>query len=331
MGRKDKKYSTKLHDQAYNRLTSMLSFGESKAKAKQDGSIQDKIFSRNTYRTYWKHTKYYLSYLKENHPECTTLKKARSYVGEWLKAREEEGLSAWTIQTEAKALGKLFGITPEDQDYYDPPKRERKDIKRSRLPVKRDKHFSESNNFEFVSFCKGTGLRKSEVTKLKGKDLVSAAEIRQMLESETDLSSWHVQALKDATQFDDEYFLHVIGKGGRERYSPIIGEYADQIVARMIRTLPESKVWLNVPSNADVHSYRSYYATEVYKRYARDIDSIPFDEINKGTGHKYQSEVYVCRKDEKGRKLDLLAARKASYSLGHRRVEIIANNYIRGL
>ena len=75
----------------------------------------------NTYQTYSKHIGYFIDYLKEHHPEIATLDKARAFVPEWLKYQESRGLSAWTIQTEAKALGKLFGITPEDDDYYEPP------------------------------------------------------------------------------------------------------------------------------------------------------------------------------------------------------------------
>ena len=330
MGRKDKRYSAGLHDQAYSRLTSMLSFGESKTEAKKDGSIRNKIFSRSTYRTYWKHIKYYLGYLKENHPECTTLKKARNYVGEWLKIRELEGHSAWTIQTEAKALGKLFDISPDDPDYYDPPKRHRKDIKRSRLPAKRDMHFSKKKNHEFICFCKSTGERISEVSKLKGKDLVTRSDIIKENATAKD-GTWHKVALKDALCFENEYYLHIFGKGGRERYSPIIGEYADIAVARMKATLPENKVWPHIPSNADIHSYRSEYATAIYKQYARNIDDIPYDQINKGTGKKYQSGVYACRKDERGKKLDKKAMLMASKALGHNRIEVVANNYIRGL
>lgn len=308
----------------------MLSFGESKSEAKRNGSTQNKIFARSTYRTYWKHIKYFIAYINKNHPGCKTLKKARKYVPEWLKEREEQGLSAWTIQTEAKALNKLFQIDPSDKDYYDPPKRHRSDIKRSRLPAIRDKHFSEANNYEFVCFCKGLGPRRSEVSKIKGKDLYSREQIKKELDDEPFLAS-RADALRDALLFDNEYFIHIIGKGGRERFSPILREYENMIVARMKATPPESKVWQDVPSNADIHSYRSEYATAIYRKYARDIDSIPFDAINKGTGRKYQSEVYICRKDEQGKKLDKKAMLMTSKALAHNRIEIVANNYIRGL
>ena len=85
MGRRNKSYSKDLHQQAYERLNSMQAFGESRRAAKSEGADRDKIFSFNTYKSYWKHTKYFIKYIKEHHPECTTLKKARKYVSEWLQ------------------------------------------------------------------------------------------------------------------------------------------------------------------------------------------------------------------------------------------------------
>lgn len=105
MGRRNKAYSKDLHQQAYDRLTGMQVFGESKKEAVANGTEKEKIFSFNTYKSYWKHTKYFIKYIKENHPECTTLKSAKKYVNEWLQARVDQGLSAWTVQLEAKAMG----------------------------------------------------------------------------------------------------------------------------------------------------------------------------------------------------------------------------------
>lgn len=82
----------------------MQAFGQSKKEAMKDGTAKDKIFSYNTYKTYWKHTKYFVSYMKENHPQVTTLSKSEKYVNEFLQSRVDQGLSAWTIQTEAKAI-----------------------------------------------------------------------------------------------------------------------------------------------------------------------------------------------------------------------------------
>lgn len=340
MGRKNKSYSKDLHQQAYDRLTGMQAFGESKKEAMSNGTAQDKIFSFNTYQTYWKHIKYFLKYVKELHPESTTLKSAKKYVNEWLQIRADQGLSAWTIQTEAKALGKLYGIQPDDPDYFQPPKRNRAEIKRSRGDRVRDLHFSKTNNDELIKFCQGTGLRRSELEALRGSDLMTRAQIEQEIAriealpegAEKNQEEKHLGVLRDTRMFDCEYFIHVRnGKGGRERISPIVGKYAGQILERMKNTAGEEKVWQHVNANADIHAYRGDYATAIYKAHARAIEDIPFDRVNKGTGKRFQSEVYVCRKDEAGKRLDKAAMRICSKALGHNRIEVVANNYIRAL
>ena len=145
MGRKNKSYSKDLHQQAYEKLTGMQHFGESKKAAVEDGTEKDKIFSYNTYSTYWKHAKYFVKWIQTEHPECTTLKSAKKFVNEWLQSRVDQvdgkgqHLSAWTIQTEAAALNKLYQIDKADPNRFQPPKRNRSEIKRSRVSAERDK------------------------------------------------------------------------------------------------------------------------------------------------------------------------------------------------
>lgn len=340
MGRKNKSYSKDLHQQAYDRLKGMQAFGESKKAAVADGTDKDKIFSFNTYKSYWKHIKYFIKYIKEHHPECTTLKSAKKFVNEWLQVRADQGLSAWTVQLEAKALGKLYGIQPDDDNYFKPPKRNRADIKRSRCDRVRDRHFSKTNNDELIKFCRGTGLRRSELEELRGKDLVTKAQIESEISRleaiSEDLRSpedvRRLAMLQDTRMFQEEYFTFVRnGKGGRERLSPIIGQNIEQIVERIRNTPAEEKVWGHVHRSADIHGYRAEYATMVYRAHAREIKDIPFDRVNRGTGRRYQSEVYVCRKDEAGKKLDKAAMLVCSKALGHNRINVVADNYIRGL
>lgn len=337
MGRdKRNKYTIDLHQQAYNKLTSMQAFGQSKKEAVANGTDRDKIFSFSTYQTYWKHTKYFIKWVQANHPECTTLKAAKKHVNTWLQERVDQGLSAWTVQTEAKALGKLYGIQPDDPDYFQPPKRIRADIKRSRGDRVRDKHFSKTNNADLIKFCQGTGLRKAELSTLKGSDLVGRSVLQaefdqlQSLPKRTGEQERYMGVLKDALAFKQDYFVHVRpgkGKGGRERFSPIIGPDTNEIVGRMREVGPDNLVFVKINSNADIHSYRSDYAARVYREYARPIDQIPFDRTNKGTGKKFQGDVYVCRKDEAKKKLDKAAMKMCSKALGHNRVEVVATNY----
>lgn len=340
MGRRNKAYSKDLHQQAYDRLTAMQSFGESKRDAKENGTDREKIFSFNTYKAYWKHTKYFIQYIKENHPDCTTLKSARKYVNEWLQARADQGLSAWTVQLEAKAMGKLYGISPDDEKYFKPPKRNRADIKRSRGDKVRDRHFSITNNDELIKFCRGTGLRRGELSELRGGELRTKEQIEQEIskieaipepkKSKEDLR--RLQVLKDTRLFDSEYYVYVRnGKGGRERLSPIVGKNIEQIVERIRNTPEREKVWQHVHKSADIHGYRAEYATAIYKAHARAIEEIPYDCVNRGTGRRYQSQVYTCRKDEAGKKLDKAAMLICSKALGHNRISVVADNYIRGL
>lgn len=340
LGRGNKKYYKNMHQQAYERLTKMQAFGESKKEAIANGTDGQKIFSFNTYQSYWKHTKYFIAYVKEKHPDCTTIKKAKKYVNEWLQTRADQGLSAWTVQLEAKALGKLYGISPEDEDYFNPPKRNREAIKRSRGDCVRDKHFSVTNNDELIKFCKGTGLRRSELGALKGGDLITREKIEREInhlygipqQKRTQIDEKRLSILLDTRLFDSNYYIYVRnGKGGRERISPIVGKNAGQIVERIQNTPDNEKVWQHVHQSADIHGYRAEYATAIYRAHARPIEEIPYDKVNKGTGRRYQSDVYTCRKDESGKKLDKKAMLICSKALGHNRIEVVANNYIRGL
>lgn len=83
--------------------------------------------------------------------------KRKKYVNEWLQLRTDQGLSAWTIQTEAKALSKLYGIQPDDEGYFKPPKRNREDIKRSRGDRVRDRHFQKRTTTSWSSSARGQG------------------------------------------------------------------------------------------------------------------------------------------------------------------------------
>lgn len=244
------------------------------------------------------------------------------------------------MQLEAKALGKLYGISPEDEDYFNPPKRNREAIKRSRGDCVRDKHFSVTNNDELIKFCKGTGLRRSELGALKGGDLITREKIEREFnhlygipqQKRTQIDEKRLSILLDTRLFDSNYYIYVRnGKGGRERISPIVGKNAGQIVERIQNTPDNEKVWQHVHQSADIHGYRAEYATAIYRAHARPIEEIPYDKVNKGTGRRYQSDVYTCRKDESGKKLDKKAMLICSKALGHNRIEVVANNYIRGM
>lgn len=340
MGRSEKYYKD-LTQQATDKLISMQAFGESKKAAIENGTVQSKIFSFATYKTYKQQATAFTKYVQATHPEARNLKQARPYVKEWLEKSVNEGKSAWTIQTQAKALGKLYGITPESKDYFEPPVRHREDITRSRGEAVRDKHFSEKNNDELVRFCKGVGARREGMTKMTGKDLMTREQIDKHVErletaqKSRELTSRELTTLnicKDAQRFSNAtHFVYLKEKGGRERISPIIGPDKDKIIERFHNTGRDEKVWKHVSTNADIHGYRGEYATRIYKEYARDIDTLKREHTTFVYNGKETSALYICRKDERGKILDKQAMEMASKALGHNRLEVVANNYIRGL
>ena len=125
MGHKKKGADNRdLHQQAYDRLKAMQCFGDSKTEDKKYDRDHDtdivsgKIYSVSTYKTYWKHIKYFLKDVREQHPDCKKLDKAKKYASEWLQGRVDAGLSAWTVQTEAAALNKLFRIKKDDPEQF---------------------------------------------------------------------------------------------------------------------------------------------------------------------------------------------------------------------
>ena len=347
MGRKNKKYKKSLRDQAYAELTQKLAFGESKKAAKEAGTDKGKIFSYETYRVYWKHIKYFIDWMKEKYPQVTSLKEAEKYVPEWLAYRTNEctnsrgePLSAWTIQTEAAALNKLFGVDKADVDRFQPPVRHRADIRRSRVEVPNDKHFSVTNNDELIRFCRGTGCRRNVLQRIQGKDywtrtqMENKAKILSKKGSLAEDDRILLENLKLALETfpdQDDFLYHRKDKGGKSRFAPIVGPDKDRIIARLKETKPDERVWGYVNKNADIHGYRAHYASRVYTMYRRPIESIPYDKVNPGTGHRYQSEVYHCRLDEAGKKLDRLAMLKVSRALGHNRVDVVATSYLRGI
>lgn len=332
MGReKAKFYKANLRQQVISKLTSKLAVGESKHQDKINKIDKTKkIYSWGSFRTYQKQCLAFVKWLEQSHPEIKSINKAKPYIAEYLNHQLNKGLSAWTINTQAQSINKLYGIKKGDQYFFQCPERKRSDIVRSRYERDIDKHYSLKNNSELTEFCRSTGLRRSEVKALQGNEALTRKqlELRSKAENNPKIDKMINDALLMPEQY--QYFVYVkSGKGGRSRLAPIIGNNPKAIYEKIKATPKTDKVFPNVHSNADIHSFRADYATALYNETARSIESIPYDKINKGTGYSYQSEVYHCRSDQKGIKLDRQAMLYTSKALGHNRIDIVANNYIR--
>lgn len=274
-------------------LRSRLVIGRSKRPDKADGSYRRYIYSWQTYKNYMRQLGLFARWCKKTH-NVKYLKECRQYVKEYMETRYE--LSVWTQKLDLAALQKLY------QEYPEAPEkpfgitlqpRLRQDIKRSRQQATRDKDFSLENNADLITFCRCTGLRRSELQELRGTDITA-----------------------------DGLQLHVTHntKGGRWRMAPIVGTPAEvAMVQQMCRTAADGRVWPHVPSSADIHSYRADYCQRVYQTATRPVDQIPADDK------------YYCRGDRKGVILDRKAMLIASRALGHNRIDVIASHYLYNL
>lgn len=300
-----------LHQQIKHVLASKERFGESKYDAKRDGSAKDGIYSYSTAHIYNRECQKFARYVSERSPEgrYTSLEDARTYAKEYIERENaNEFKSAYTVKLERSAIAKLYGIESKDvnRELGQVRERAREDITRSRErtvisektgkeiknPSTRAGHFSEKNHADEVCWAKGTGMRRSEMEQVRGEQL-------------------HQRA-------DGSYYFKMEGtqcKGGREREIPVRGNV--ERIKELCERAGHNRVFESVPKSMDVHYYRSEYASNLYRELARERDAIP------------KNNRYCCRNDLKGIWYDKIAMKEVSEALGHSRISVIAEHYLR--
>ena len=337
------KIGKSLVQQVKENLNSKLAIGESKYEAKLKNAHTEKIYSWSTYKAYLKHCCYFVKWCKEQPADerighkVRTLEECRLFVEKWIQAEMDRGQSPYTLKLELSSLAKLYGCSTKDFDIVT-PQRKRSNITRSRGTAERDKNFSEKNNADLITFCKCTGLRRGELSQIRGTNLMEK---------------------------DGNYFLHITKntKGGRARVSPIIGDENEiKLVIELCKRSKENKIFPNPSENADIHSYRGEYATRIYNAYKRSLDKFKNErliihkneiiksytsksgrKLIKGNEDYYTTmngkrtlikgfrdvrSAYYCRKDLKGTAYDRQALFAASRALGHNRESIVADHYL---
>ena len=287
MGHKNRKTLVKQVSEA---LDSQFKEGKGRKKHidKQiENGMRGRIYTDSTLKTYKKHCCYFVKWCKEQY-RCKTLEECREHVPEWMSTRS--GLSAWTQKLEGCAIAKMYGCKSEDLNIKT-PSRKRSDIKRSRNPTEYDRHFSEKNHSDIVTFGKCTGLRRRELSQFPGTALIKKG------------SRYYIEVTQGT-------------KGKRPRVSPIMGTPEEiELVVRLCREAGNNRVFDKVPHAMDEHSYRKEYCNRVYQAEKRPLETL------------YDKQKYVCRGDMKGIVYDRRALIRASEALGHSRISVIPSNY----
>lgn len=290
-----------LKNQIHSRLSKMLKAGTNESRDKDKKSInddtKDKIYSFETFKGYKRQCMRFASFLKEENPEILKVQQIQvEHVNAYLQSMIDDGLSAYSISTAKAAIAKL--LKRSSTEFIATPSRTRKAIKRSRYEASRDKHISKETEAKFAKITSATGLRKSELEKVRGVDL---------------------------QLHDGKYYVKVRqGKGGKSRLALIQGETPEETkeIINLFKEAGQLKVVPKLPSHYDNHFYRGVYAKRIYNLYARPIDEIPGGSIDEG------GKRYVMRGDRAGEILDRDAMEITSKFLGHNRIDVIALNYL---
>lgn len=276
--------------QVKSRFRELDAFGKKKPKG------SDKIHSYGTMKTYLNHCLKFVSHCRESHG-CKTLEDCKPYIKEFI---ESNNFSPWVKKVQRSAIAKMYGVKSIDLGEINTGERSRATVKRSRGVAKRDRHFSETGKHQkYVEFCKATGLRKSEVEALRGTSFYTDDKGQKFLN------------VTDGT------------KGGKRRTIPILEEFSEVVETActeagsglVIPYIASDR--LKAPDGADTHGYRALYAKKLYDELKRPLEEIP------------TKEKYFCRGDLKGTIYDKKAMEIVSKALGHNRLSVIAQSYLR--
>lgn len=264
----------------------------------------DTIHSINTFNTYMQHCNAFVEWCinEKGINKNIEINKIEYLAKEYLAYREAEGKSLYTLKSEKAALGKLY---QHEIDYKFKDKRSYDKITRSRNESIKDKHFSEEKNKDLVNIAKATGGRREDLSKLTPS---SFFEIKGQL-----------------------YVNFNQSKGGRDRTAPILPEYQKEIKEFIKDKQQNEKLFERINTNADIHSYRREYAKSLYElvknnKEKREEYSKIYPQRNEPN---VKGDMYISHSKEnqfKGKRDDIYIV---SQSLGHNRLEITVNHYLK--
>jgi len=302
--------------QLHERINDLLKIGESKHQAKKEyrqycleNNIKINpaktagIHSIKTAEAYRQTANQFGEWLKNNHREIKNLKEITPEISyEYLKQKENQGNSAWSVSKDMSAINKCLdiGLNKKDGDLAE---RSYKNISRSREEKEYQKNYNENNYQEQILVAKAFGVRRESIH--GGKYQVKDTSLYKK---------------------DEDVFVRVIEKGGRYRESVCLDKYKDEILDAfdVEEGEPISKedfidkynnsenvLFDTYSRNIDNHSFRSEYATDLYEQ-------LEEEKISKGLEIK-----------ENYRGYDKEIVLKVSSELGHNRPSVVVEHYLR--
>lgn len=267
------------------------------------------IHGIETMKQYTKISLHYAAWLEQAHPDTRklTYAHAQGYDREYIQARIDRGLSAWTVARDTAALAKLHGCTMPEV-HPSRPARLRGDIQRGR-GYSATQYEADINQFgAMAEICGATGVRECELKTLTPANF-----------------QWNANG---------NLVLHLDGKGnnckgGRSRDVEILPQNQKRVQEIISGFQPNAVMFPAVSSRLNVHGIRAtVYAQSLYNACARSPASLK-GQVTADAKGRVRNAVYHCR-DRTGvpRCYDRQALLRVSRSLGHERENVVAAHYL---
>lgn len=305
----------------HTNLKDKISFGESKHldKVNQNlnfGESTYRIYSYSTYNTYLKECLQYARWLETEKgiKKTDDIVKTEQYVKEYLRYKQEQEVSVYTLKLERAALGMLFGKKID----YELPNRDSKNITRSRLEVENDKHYSHDGKYKDVFIMgEGTGGRRSDLSKLTVNDFIER--------------DGHL------------YVSFTQSKGGRDRLTYVRNEHEKEIrdIIQKAKDEGRTRIFEKIPQRIDIHGLRREYCKGLYEE-IKDNQKLRDDILKNyaprceyktqkdkdGNSHtqEIQRDFYRDRDGNTYNRDDIYVC---SQCLGHNRLDVSITHYLK--
>ena len=308
--------SGSLYHQAKRELQKLDRIGQSKHEAKKEyraecearGEVWNPaqakgIHSLATMRAYEQTAREFTAWVKTNHPDVKKLEQVeREHMRSYLLHRQEQGLSAWTTSKDMAALNKIFdaGLTKNEVGLRE---RSYRDTTRSRVERTHDNEINRANYQAQIDVASAFGLRRESICggqyQLKDVSLYKHAD-------------------------DGRVYAAVIEKGGRYRVAPCLASHQQRIEAQY----PQIEVRDDHMSKDAFKTAYTASGEVLFDRYPHRID-------NHELRHQYARELYNELVEQKGhddanyRGFDKQILRDVSEALGHSRISVVVEHYLR--
>lgn len=227
-------------------LENQLQLGTSKrADERAHAGRAAYIHSAGTMRTYIQHARQYGDYLRNHGLNHATMAEAQEHAHEYIKSQS----STWSQHAARSALARVFGV--DGRCLCELEGRNRHAITRGRDQTARADAI-DRNHADLAEIGRSCGARHSELERLRCEDI---------------------------HERDGDLYVHIRGKGGKERDALILPGRGRELIARAVETRGRGCIVDRVPSGANVHAWRADYAARCYN-YAL--------QHGKSSGEKYQ-------------------------------------------